>query len=32
MSFWYRGAILWNSLLVEAKQATSLNNFLNLIN
>ena len=30
--FWYRGAVLWNSLSVEAKQTTSLNNFLNLIN
>ena len=31
-SFWYRGAVLWNSLSVETKQATSLNNFLNSIN
>ena len=27
-SFWYRGAVLWHSLSVKAKQATSSNNFL----
>ena len=27
----YRGAITWNSLHSEAKQATSLNNFLALV-
>ena len=32
VSAYYRGAVLWNSLSVEAKQATSLNYFLDLIN